>query len=95
MLQMTGVRADDVTYPHSPLALWEPATYRIVVQGRLSQRWTDCFGHVCMSKEQGLGRHAVTMFLVRMADQAALLGALNFLYGMGLPLLLVECIATE
>lgn len=95
MPQTVGVRAESGICSPTLLTLWKPATYRIVVQGRLDQRWSAYFGGICMSKEQRQGRHAITTFLVRMADQAALLGGLNFLYGMGLPLLLVECISTD
>lgn len=95
MPHTSGIRTDEGMYLQEPLALWKPATYRIVVRGRLDQRWTVYFGRICMSKEQSYGRHVVTTFLVRMDDQAALLGALNFLYNMGLPLLLVECVSVD
>jgi hypothetical protein len=41
----------------------------------------------------GTGRHAVTVLFGPLVDQAALLGVLNALYELGLPLLSVDYLA--
>ncbi len=64
----------------------QPAAYRIQVQGRLSRRWADWFEGFAVTND-ALG---VTTLMGVVADQAALLGILQRLYTLGLPLLLVE-----
>jgi hypothetical protein len=46
-------------------------------------------------RASGSGRHAVTILVGRLADQAALIGILNTLYDLGLPLLSVEYVPTS
>jgi hypothetical protein len=64
----------------------QPAAYRIQVQGRLSQRWADWFEGLAVTHPDPM----VTTLTGVVTDQAALLGILQRLYTLGLPLLLVE-----
>ena len=76
----------------APLTLGTPATYRITIQGYLGSSWSDDFGGMAFSNEvaaDGSRRTVLTGWLV---DQAALFGVLDGLYGLGFPLVSVECV---
>jgi hypothetical protein len=64
-------------------------SYKIRVQGRLSERWHHWFDDMDISIEPG-NRSEVTTLTAAIVDQAALLGILQTLYTLGLPLLLVQ-----
>lgn len=66
--------------------LWR---YHIQVQGRLSDRWTHWFDDMEISTQVGAGSD-ITTLTGAVVDQAALLGLLQRLYTLGLPLLLVR-----
>ena len=74
----------------------QPATYQIQVQGWISERWADWFDDmtITLGDEDDAGQPggslAVTTLTGVVADQAALLGLLQKLYTLGLPLLLVR-----
>jgi hypothetical protein len=63
--------------------------YKIQVQGRIGERWAHWFEDMNISA-QGEAQSATTTLTGTVADQAALLGLLQRLYTLGLPLLLVE-----
>lgn len=71
------------------LKLSQPARYRIQVQGRLDDAWTDHFAGMTLSTEE---ESAVTTLEGTAPDQAALFGILLHLRDLGLPLLLVKWI---
>ncbi|MEM7132657.1 MAG: hypothetical protein AAF702_40520 [Chloroflexota bacterium] len=73
----------------SRLTLHQQATYRIYVQGTLGNQWADYFGGLAIA-QTSTPTSGVTVLTGRLADQAALLGVLNHLYGLGLPLIGVE-----
>ena len=75
-----------------PLSLVAPGTYTIRVQGHLDATWSTRLGGMRIMVN-GTGRHAVTVLFGRLVDQAALLGVLNALYELGLPLLSVDYLA--
>jgi hypothetical protein len=66
--------------------LW---TYQIQVQGRIGERWGHWFEDMSVNA-QGEAQQATTTLTGPVADQAALLGLLQKLYTLGLPLLLVQ-----
>ena len=73
------------------LTLYEPAFYRIRIQGALDESWAEELGMgIGWIKE--FGRGPVTILKGEVLDQAALVGLLNRLYGLGLPLVSVEWI---
>lgn len=76
----------------TPLSLAAPGTYTIRVQGHLDETWSNRLGGMRITVS-GTGRHAVTVLFGPLVDQAALLGVLNALYELGLPLLSVEYLA--
>jgi len=76
----------------APLTLGTPATYRITVQGYLDSSWSDDFGGMAVSNEVARDGSAQTILTGWLVDQAALFGILDGLYGLGFPLVAVECL---
>lgn len=75
---------------HPRFSLDTPAVYDITVAGYLDKSWSARVGMVMdhATIENGM---AVTVLRGKLVDQAALFGLLNGLYGLGFPLLSVEC----
>lgn len=67
----------------------ELRTYQIRVQGGISERWTHWFEDMTL-ETRGDGGQVTTSLTGAVADQAALLGLLQKLYTLSLPLLLVR-----
>jgi len=68
-----------------------PAAYQISVQGRIDPNWSDLLAgmKICLTTDEA--RPPVTILDGELSDQAALVGVLNTLYEMHLPILLVLC----
>jgi hypothetical protein len=77
------------------LRLWMPATYQISVQGNLPEGWSDRLGGMTITVICEADQAPVTTLSGELRDQAALLGVLNTLYDLHLPLLSVECMTDE
>jgi hypothetical protein len=77
-----------------PLSLVTQGTYAIRVQGHLDATWSNRLSGMRITVS-GSGRHAVTVLFGHLIDQAALLGVLNALYELGLPLLSVDYLAPK
>jgi hypothetical protein len=73
------------------LTLGTPATYRITIQGHLDSSWSDDFGGLTVNNEMAKDGSWQTVLCGRLIDQAALFGVLDGLYGLGFPLVSVEC----
>ena len=70
-----------------------PATYRIIVQGTLSPEWSHRFAGMAISSgNQREGELPRTKLEGRLQDHAELFGVLDGLYGLHLPILLVELV---
>lgn len=72
--------------------MFEPAVFVIRIEGRLGASWLDYFGAQSMSvevDEAGLGS---TTLISEPVDQAALVGMINRLNGLGLPVVSVQCV---
>jgi len=67
----------------------EAWTYEIQVQGRIGERWAHWFDDMRVTT-QGEEGNTTTTLSGAVADQAALLGLLQKLYTLGLPLLRVQ-----
>ncbi len=69
-----------------------PATYRIRVQGRMDQSWSEQLSGMSITHTQAdtSDKLSVTILIGHLKDQAALSGVLNTLYELHLPLLSVE-----
>jgi hypothetical protein len=72
------------------LKLGMPATYRIHVQGYLDSSRSDWLGGMGIAKNSLSGQVPVTTLVGRLRDQASLIGVLNSLYELHLPILSVE-----
>ena len=69
-----------------------PARYQIIVQGMLSDKWSDWFGEMEIMPLKNESSNIQTMLSGRVLDQAELQGMLNKLQDLGLPLESVEYI---
>ena len=69
-----------------------PATYEIRVQGSLDQKWSGRLQGLGITVKESPDRLPVTTLIGRVKDQAALLGVLNALFALQLPLLFFCCL---
>ena len=82
-------------YDLKRLTLGTPAVYRIDVKGRLDESWSDRLGGMTI-KTNNCGDEAhVTTLTGPMRDQAELMGVLNSLYELHLPIVSVEVMDME
>ncbi len=72
------------------LKLETPANYKIRVQGRLDEKYSDELGGMTITSTSDEENLPVTTLVGHLVDQAALSGVLNTLYDLHLPLLSVE-----
>jgi hypothetical protein len=77
-------------YAEEPLTVDASSVYRIVLQGALDASWQNFVGDLRIQVRHEGARQAVTTLTGRVIDQAALMGILNFVYDLGMPLLSVE-----
>ena len=63
------------------------AAYRIVVQGELDESLSDLLAGMSIRVSRGQHRGAVTVLEGRILDQAQLVGVLNALYELRVPIL--------
>ncbi len=78
--------------PHGPgdIEFGGPATYRIVVQGALSEDWSDRLAGMAIATTGRADAAPHTTLTGAIRDQAELAGVLATLYGLHLPILKVE-----
>jgi len=76
--------------PRKPNPFDIPATYQIVVQGKIDQTWSDRLESMLIYLNQVDGEPCETKLEGELSDQAALLGVLNTLYELHLTLLSVR-----
>lgn len=69
---------------------WEPAFYRIEVEGLLEARWSDRFAGMEIHSRQRADQSVITTLSGRLMDQCELTGVLNGLVEMHLSILKVE-----
>ena len=68
------------------------ATYRIAAKGKLDEHWVDWFNGTLINFEHNFAGNPHTILTCQVRDQAELLGILNRLNSLNLPLLQVELI---
>lgn len=78
-----------------PLKLDSHATYRIRISGHLNRAWSGQFGGMSICTEATTNNATRSVLTGQLVDQAALFGVLNKLYGLGFPLVSVECVEAE
>jgi hypothetical protein len=77
------------------LHLDNPAHYRICIQGLFDACWLELLSGVWLITErQSVGQRFTTL-VGQVADQAALVGDIEQLYSLGLPILAVECLLKQ
>ena len=74
--------------------MFEPAVYCIRISGRLGESWLEYFGAQSLSVEEDQAGRRTTTLVSEPVDQAGLVGMINHLNGLGLPVLSVECVQT-
>ena len=72
------------------LGMASPATYHICVQGAIQRSWSELFTGMRVTFRHLSTPDAVTFLTGDVLDQADLIGLLNRLYGLGLPLVSVQ-----
>ena len=72
------------------VSLFDPAVYRISIQGILDKNWSDYCCGMTIEHEGDPKRYAMTILTGRLVDQSALIGVLNSLYDIGYPIISVE-----
>jgi len=72
-----------------------PAVYRVRVRGRLDVKWARDVSGMEVTEECDPAGEPRTILVGHLPDQAALLGVLNALYEMHLPVLSVDCLNGE
>lgn len=75
----------------SKLTLYRPVIYQIKVPGALDPLWVDDTSSLSVVVEENVSGQPISI-LTGLMDQAALLGLLRRLYGLGLPLISVMCV---
>jgi hypothetical protein len=77
------------------LKMEDPVTYRICVQGCLEDVWADRLANMTIKMDLTNDQAPVSVLAGNLRDQSELLGVLNGLYQMRVPILLVEIIGTD
>ena len=77
------------------LHLHDRAAYRITVQGYLDERWSDWLEGMQIVSATGAGAAAQSVLAGELADQAALVGVMGVLHGLGLPVISVEYLGQD
>ena len=80
--------------PQRRINMFDPAVFGIRITGKLSESWSEYFGAQSISVEEDEAGLCTTLLISEPVDQAALIGMINHLYGLGLPLVSVECVPT-
>jgi len=68
------------------------ARYRITVQGALDERWSDWLEGLSMVRTRTQDGLVVTILEGDLIDQSALVGVLNHLLTLSMPITRVECL---
>jgi hypothetical protein len=69
--------------------------YRILIRGTLDAGWSDRLGGMTISAAQMADGTPATTLFGELTDQSALMGVLNALHDLGLPLVSVEHVADK
>lgn len=78
--------------PWQRINMFDPAVFCIRIQGSLGTAWSEYFGAQSISVEVDEAGLCSTTLISEPVDQAALVGMINLLNGLGLPLVSVECL---
>lgn len=73
--------------------MFDPAIFCIRIEGALGESWSEYFGAQSIAVEEDEAGRCTTTLISEPADQAALVGMINLLNGLGLPVVSVECVS--
>ena len=73
--------------------MYAPAVFVIRIQGEIGEDRAEYFGARMISTEPGESGFPVTVLTTEPIDQAGLIGMINHVNMLGLPLVSVECLA--
>ena len=76
----------------NPILFDRPANYQINVLGFIEPAMSDLLGGLTISQPTAEADCPVTTLSGELSDQSALVGVLNTIYELHLPLLLVKCL---
>lgn len=77
------------------LKIEDQANYRISVQGCLEDVWSDRLANMTIIMDLTEGKAPVSTLIGRIKDQAELIGVLNGLYELRMPVLSLELVEEE
>ena len=80
--------------PEDVLTMEGPATYRIIVRGKIDPERHFMLGGMSISQRRGESDEIQTVLVGRLRDQAALTSVLNTLYELHLPMISADCLET-
>jgi hypothetical protein len=72
------------------ISFYKPARYRIRVQGRVMENWSDRLEGMTISLDKTNEKEVICTLEGELIDQGALLGVVNTLYELHLPVLSVQ-----
>ena len=81
--------------PQQRINMFDPAVFCIRIQGNLGESWLEYFGAQSVSVEVDEAGVSTTTLISEPVDQAALVGMINHLNGLGLPVVSVECLSAS
>ena len=81
--------------PKKRINMFDAAVFGIRVNGKLGESWLEYFGAQSMSVEEDEAGLYTTLLISEPVDQAALVGMINHLNGLGLPLVSVEHVSAS
>jgi hypothetical protein len=77
------------------LNMYEPAIFCLRVQGELNKGWCDYFDTQSLTVCVDESGSPATILISAPVDQSALIGMINHLNALGVPLISVECLPME
>jgi hypothetical protein len=72
--------------------MYDPAVFSIRIQGEIGEDWAEYFGARTISTEWTATGFPVTVLTTEPVDQAGLVGLINHVNMLGLPLVSLECL---
>ena len=84
-----------MTQARRKLNMYDPAVFCIRVQGELDASWCEHFGTELLTVQVDESGSPATTLISEPVDQSALIGMINHLNSLGIPLISVECLPAE
>ena len=76
------------------LTISSPAYYEVSVLGSLDENWSSRIG-MRIKVSKGVNNTSITTLTGEVIDQSMLLGVLNYVYELGMPIIMVRCVKTD